>query len=666
MHRTHIRGLLIRGTLAVLLPVCSGQTVKDLADRSLEELLNIKVTSAARKPQPLRTTAAAAFVITSEDIRHSGIRLLPDLLRMAPGVQVSRLDAGNWAISIRGFSSDFSNKLLVLVDGQSVYNEEYGGVFWDAEQMPVEDIERIEVIRGPGAALWGANAVNGVINILTKNSVDTLGGMISGEAGVSGTPSGVARFGARIGSKATYRVTGYYTGERRLASSGYFILPESGFNSENMSFRADWKPTDRDAIVVTGRANRASDSRAVFDPTLLNPAPDPRFGKEDSFQGQLTSSWTRTFSDTSSITARFSFDHIDHNELLVPLAYNIEEFNIEHHWSPLPRNDLVWGLTYREAKYQIARSPSFQLPQLNWNLDIYAAFAADEITLVRDRLQFVAGVYAGHNAFTGMEYQPTGRLLWTPTSNLTTWAAVSRAVRTPSILDRGNNAISFVFDIAPGLPGVFRTAGDPNFKSEPMVAYELGQRIKIGKSISLDGTAFLNSYQRDGAYVSKDPVFVPPESGIPAYLDFPSVYENARYGKTFGAEVSATWTANQRWRLTGGYSWLRERLNWLPGFTGFPPSNDPSQQFQIRSELDLPRNFEFDATAYYYGNTTPTGVGRYLRGDVRLGWRRTEKAEFDVGVRNALDPQHPELFSIRYYQAFQVRRDVYGSFTWHF
>jgi len=662
----YTRAFVIAGILPWFFPACFGQTVQDLADRSLEELLNIKVTSAAHKPQSLRTTAAAAFVITSEDIRRSGIRLLPDLLRMAPGVQVARTDSGNWAISIRGFSSDFSNKLLVLVDGQSVYNEEYGGVFWDAEQMPVDDIDRIEVIRGPGAALWGANAVNGVINILTKNSADTLGGMISGEAGLAGTPSGVARFGDRIGSNATYRVTAYYTGERRLASSGNGLLPDSGFNSENMSFRVDWKPTERDTLFVTGRANRASDSQFIFDTTLLNPAPAPRFGKTDSFQGQLTSSWTRTLSDTSSITARFSFDHIDHNELATPLTYNVEEFNVEHHWSPLPRNDLVWGLTYRNARYQIGQSPTFQLQKLNWDLDIYAAFAADEITLVRDRLQFIAGVYAGHNAFTGMEYQPTGRLVWTPTSSLTTWAAVSRAVRTPSIYDRGFNSVLAVFDIAPGLLGAFRGVANPNYRSEPMVAYELGQRIKIGNNISLDGTAFLNSYQRDDGFVSKDPVFVPAQNGVPAYMEFATESENARHGYTFGTEVSATWTANQRWRLIGGYSWLRERMKWLPGFTGSEPTHDPSQQFQIRSQLDLPRHFQFDTSAYFYGNTTPTGVGRYLRGDIRLGWRPTENREFEMGVRNALDPQHPELFSIHANQALQVRRDVYGSFAWHF
>jgi len=650
----------------VFSPICFAQTVKDLANRSLEELLNINVTSAARKPQSLRTTAAAAFVITAEDIRRSGIRLMPELLRLAPGVQVARLDSGNWAIAIRGFNSDFSNELLVLVDGQSVYNEEYGGIFWDAEQMSVEDIDRIEVIRGPGAAMWGANAVHGVINILTKSSADTLGGMISGEASAAGTPSGVARYGARIGSKATYRVTGYYTGERRLASSGYFLLPESGFNSENISFRADWKPTERDALFVTARANRASDSRFVFDFTLLNPTPAPRFGKEDSFQGQLTSSWTRTLSDTSSITARFSFDHIDRNELFVPLTYNIEQFDFEHHWSAIPRNDLVWGLTYREAKYQVARSPSFQLPQLNWNLDIYAVFAADEITLVRDRLQFIAGVYAGHNAFTGMEYQPTGRLLWTPTASLTTWAAVSRSIRTPSILDRGNNAVNFVFDIAPGLPGVFRNVGNPDYRSEPMISYELGQRAKVGQRLSLDGAAFVNSHQRELGYVAQNPAFVPPQNGVPAYVNFPTMPENVVYGMTFGAEVSATWDATRWWKLNGGYSWLRERMHWQPGFTGFTVDSDPSQQFQIRSQLNLPKNFEFDTTAYFYGNGTPVGVGRYLRGDIRLGWRRTENAEFNVGVRNALDPQHPEQFSIRYYQAFQVRRNVYASFTWYF
>ena len=630
---------------------------------SLEELLNIKVTSAARKPQSLRTTAAAVFVITSEDIRRSGIRLMPELLRMAPGVQVSRLDAGNWAISIRGFNSDFSNKLLVLVDGQSVYNEEYGGVFWDTEQMPVEDIDRIEVVRGPGAAMWGNNAVHGVINIITKSSADTLGGMISGEAGVSGTPSGVARYGARIGDKATYRVTGYYAGERRAASSGDGLLPADGFNSSSMSFRVDWAPTDRDKVFVTGRANRADDSRVVFDLSPANPTPAPRYGQEVTDQGQLTSSWQRVFSPTSSLEVRASFDHMNRSELLVPLGLNIGELGVEHHWTPRPRHDLVWGLDYRASHYNLGSTPAISFPQPKWDLNVFAIFATDEITLVQDRLKLIVGVHVSHNSFTGMEYQPTVRLAWTPTPDLTTWAAVSRAVRTPSILNRGGDFTLAIAPVAPMLNGVVELLGNPAFQSEPMISYELGQRIKIGKNLSLDGTAFLSSYPREGTGVAQAPVFVPPQGGTPAYLDLPVLYENEPDGKVFGAELSAVWSATHWWRLNGGYSWLRERVNFFPWNV---TAKDPSQQFQLRSQLDLPRNFEFDISAYFYGTTLPGGVGRYLRGDVRLGWRPSEKAEFDVGIRDALDPQHPELISLRYLQAYQVRRNVYGNFTWHF
>jgi iron complex outermembrane receptor protein len=428
----------------------------------------------------------------------------------------------------------------------------------------------------------------------------------------------------------------------------------------------DWAPTARDTVSVSGRAYSASDARVVFDPTLRDPVPAPRYGRETTYQGRLNASWQRVFSEKSSIDVRFSFEHTDHNELFVPLDYNVEALDFEHHWSPLPRHDLVWGLTYRNANYHVTPTRSFNFQKLNWKLDIYAAFAADDITLVRDRLHFILGLHAGHNYFTGMEYQPTGRLAWTATSNLTTWAAVSRAIRTPSIIDRGNNATSFVFDIAPGFPGVFRNVGNPNYRSEPMMAYELGQRVNMGKRLTLDGTAFLYSYQREGAYVFKDPTFILPQDGDPAYLDFRSVFENARYGKSFGAEVSAAWSATRRWKLIGGYSWLRERMHWYPGYFDYSLGKDPSQQFQIRSQLDLPHNLEFDTTAYFYGSTLPFGVGRYLRGDARLGWKPTETAEFHVGVRNVLDPQHPEQFSIRFYQAFQVRRNVYGAFSWQF
>ena len=318
------------------------------------------MTSAARKPQSLRTTAAAVFVITSEDIRRSGIRLMPDLLRLAPGVQVSRLDSGNWAISIRGFSSDFSNKLLVLVDGQSIYNEEYGGVFWDTEQMPVENIDRIEVIRGPGAAMWGNNAVNGVINIITKSSADTLGGMISGGGGRLGNSVRSRALRGRIGTKATYRVTGYYAGERRVASSGNGLLPAGGFNSKSMSFRVDWKPTDRDTVFVTGRANRADDSRVVFDCTSAQSDAGPKV-----WEG----------SDLSRVSLRpVGHAHSPIHPALrcgprstiwivascsLPSTLNVGELGVEHHWKPLPRHDLVWGLRYRKSRYSSGpRRPS--------------------------------------------------------------------------------------------------------------------------------------------------------------------------------------------------------------------------------------------------------------------------------------------------------------------
>ncbi len=660
--------ILLRAGPALLsiLPAIAGQTsVKDLAERSLEELMNIRITSASRKSQSLRTTAAAAFVITSEDIHRSGIRTLPELLRLAPGVQVAQLGAGRWAISIRGFSSDFSNKLLVLIDGRSVYNEEYGGVFWDTEQVPVEDIERIEVIRGPGAAMWGTNAVNGVINVITKSSRNTTGSLLSAEGASNGDTTAVARWGEKVGSKFSYRATADFNGERKLAAPIPSLAPLSGFHAASINFRTDWTPSSRDSVMVTGQAHEGATGRLVFDPTLQNPFPSPRYGRETSYQGQLTAAWTRNESETSSTTVRFSMEHLDQNELYVPLDFNTQELDFEHHWTRLPRQDLVWGGTFRNANYHITNTPSYHYLKLDWTADIYAGFFADEVAVVRNKLYFIAGMQASSNDFTGMEYQPTGRLLWTPTESLTTWAAVSRAVRTPSIIDRGSNSLYAAFDLG-GILGVLQVSGNPQFRSEPMMSYELGQRVNFGKRVSVDATAFLSAYQREGAYVDQTPEFVPPQGDDPAYVNFPYIDENARRGKVFGAEVAAAWAVTPKWRLNGSYSWLRERLGWLPGYTAYDTGKDPSQQFQVHSQFDVTPKIDFDMGLYFYGSTLPYGVGHYLRGDARLAWKPTDHAEFSVGVRNAMDPLHPEQYSIRLFQAMEVRRSIYGGFTVRF
>jgi iron complex outermembrane recepter protein len=649
------------------IPARAGQPpVKSLADASLEELMNLEVTSAAKKPQSLKTTAAAAFVITSEDIRRSGLRSLPELLRLAPGVEVARLDSGNWAISIRGFSGDFSNKLLVLIDGRSVYTEQYGGVYWDVQQLPVEDIERIEVIRGPGAALWGTNAVNGVINILTKSARESHGGLVTAEAGTDGI-SAVARYGGELGPDAAYRATVYYEGQHQLASSGLPVpLAPSGFHAQSLGFRMDWTPSQRDTLSLAGQAYNSADGRVVFDPTPQDPFPPARFGQETSYQGDATASWQRIVSDRSRFEVRGSFERMDHNELYVPLSYRVAEIDLEHHWQIGSRQELIWGLAYRDARYHLTPTRSFRQPRSDWDADIYAGFFADDVALVRDKLHLIVGAHAGHNEFTGFEYQPTGRLLWTPNRWLTTWAAVSRAVRTPSIADRSNDAAWLAFPITDSLVGVVRSLGTSTFRSEPVISYELGQRAQIGRRISVDGTAFVNVYQRQGAYVAGEPAFVAPPDGTPPYLEYPYYYENARYGRVFGAEVNAAWSPVSRWKLQGGYSWLRERMHWYPGYADSYVGEDPQHQFQVRSWLDLTRTVQLDASAYFYGSTLPYGVPRSLRGDVRLGWRPSESAEISAGVRNALDPQHPEQYSIRYFQSLQARREVYAGVTWRF
>ena len=669
MSHLHRPRLLVPGTLLALLPVCVGQTAKDLADLSIEELLNIKVTTAARRPESLRTTAAAAFVITSEDIRRSGLHSLPEVLRLAPGVQVARSETGIWAISIRGFNQDFSNKLLVLVDGRSVYNEVWSGVYWSMQEMPLDNIDRIEVIRGPGAAMWGVNAVNGVINIITKPAGDTQGVLLSTEAGTETETNNRVRYGGRIGSTASYRAGARESSHEALRSDAG---PSSmhGWNTASMDFRVDWNPNSRDSIAFSGQGYRSELGHEVLLPSASNPFPPLQDVNEESWTGNLQAQWQRRFSDTSGIQARFSWDHTEYGDNNVPVSIDNMEFEFGHHVTLGSRQDLIWGASFRGGKYDVAPQQTFRFVPSHIDANIFSVFAQDEIALVRDRLYLILGVQTGHHYAVGFEVQPTGRLLWTPTTKLTSWAAVSRAVRTPSAGERGFDATVGAIPMQPPLFGLIHILGTPGVGSETMVAYEAGQRIQLGKTASLDVSAFYNVHQHVISRNSGTPYFVPPNASGLAHIDFPISFENALQGTSRGVELSASWAPAQRWKVTAGYSWLRTQMLAYPGMTVENPADtggtSPQYQWELRSHLDLTRKLDLDTALYFYGAMPAISVPRYLRGDLRLGWRQNEKVEFSAGVQNAFDPSHLEFFSTRLQESLDVRRNVYGALAWRF
>jgi iron complex outermembrane receptor protein len=638
---------------------------QSLADKSLEQLMNIQVTSVGKKTQSLQTAAASVYVISSEDIRRSGMRTLPDLLRMAPGVQVARVASGAWAISIRGFSDQYANKLLVLVNGRSVYNQAFGGVYWDMLDIGVEDIDRIEVIRGPAAAMWGPNAVNGVINILTNLAKATQGGSVTAEAGSESEAGASVRYGGELGTRAQYRVSGGASTFAPLSSTG--PTPSSGWTRHSLGFRMDWTPDADDSLTISGQGMESASGYLSAPVTPANPFPTPRDSVGRSYNGNVMSSWRHLFRNGSSLEARGSWESVDRGEPSVSLNYSTSEGELKYHTTLGSRQDLIAGFDFKGADYRIGSGIVHLNPPQSrlWDESV---FFQDEIELIPNRLSFIAGAYLGRYSFAGFQIQPTGRLLWTPSHKVSMWAAISRAVRTPALLDLGISA-TYAAVPAPPLVGIVRLTGNPRYKSEPTLSYETGQRLEVNPRLSLDFSEFFTVYHGLDSQVPLPLAFVYGGAATPPYIDIPYRAENARYGRSYGGEVSASWMVARRWTLTGGYSRLYLATDlYSPASHGLATQGEggsPQNQWEARSHVELTRRLEWD-TALYFTGRIPTVSATNLRGDMRLAWRAGEHLGISAGIQNALRPEQLEALSAFSSRPFGVQRNVFGAFTWSF
>jgi iron complex outermembrane receptor protein len=662
--------MLFRLTCALALPgMCALlRAQNNLADRSLEELMNIEVTSVSKKTQRLSSTAASVFVITSEDIRRSGLGL-PEVLRLAPGVQVARVEAGRWAVSIRGFNSDFSNKLMVLVDGRSVYSDVNPGVMWDMVHVADEDIERIEVIRGPSAAMWGDNAVNGVISVITKSAKSTQGGLITAEGGNAPGGQGTARYGGEMGSNAFYRVGGHYSDTAPFLSDGA-ATSAYGWTSSGVEFRADWNPTAQDNVMVAGQGYHSVLGHDLTNPTAADPFPAAVDVHESSFSGNIMARWQHDISEQASVEWRISWDHMDYGDANVPQRSTTVDAQFQNHLLLGERNDLIWGLEYKGAAVDIPPTQNFQVLPAHSDRELGAIFAEDEITLVAEKLHFIAGLRTSYETAARLQIQPTGRLLWTPNQYLTTWAAVSRAVHTPSVVDRSLNATIAAIPLQPPLFGLLQIVNDSDLRPESALSYEAGQRIQASRTLSFDASAFYTVYQHLMGQESLAPYFVPPSGADLAHLVFPILQTNVRYGASEGYELSATWSVNTRWRLTAGSDWLSIHTHAYPGVNATDTVTDggtsPRYQYELRSSMDLTRKVQLDTSVFYVSALPEVNVPSHFRLDARLGWRPVEHLDLSIGVKDALDPEHPEGYSQRLTGLEAVPRNVYGKATWRF
>ena len=646
----------------------SVKKTQNLADMSIEELMNESVTSVSKKDTKLAQSAAAIFVINQEDIRRSGVTSIPELLRMVPGINVARIDANKWAISSRGFNGPWSGKMLVLIDGRSVYTPLFSGVQWDVQDLILEDIDRIEVIRGPGATLWGTNAVNGVINIITKRAEDTQGSLVSAVSGGEDRAIGSVRYGGKLGHAGHYRAYAKYFNRDNLVDS-VGRGADDGWNQLRGGFRTDWKLSGNDSLTVQGDIY-GGDSQHRRQ-TLISLAPPLRASYSDDDQvrgGNVLARWSHAFSSSSDIAVQSYYDRSERNSAVFSEYREKFDVDFQHHLALGNRHDVVWGLGVRNSDDSTVGSLGVSFNPANYNQTLLNIFAQDQIMLVHDRVYLTLGTKLENNTFTGTEIQPNGRLLWTPDDRHSLWVALSRAVRLPSRADTGLRANLAAFPGKGGSLNLLSVLGNPDFRSEELLAHELGYRIQPSKRLFVDVATFYNRYD---SLLTLEPAAAFLESNpSPSHLVIPVRPDNKMHGKSYGAEVAANFNVTSRWKLSSGYTWLRLRLH--PDASSNDSTaesaegNSPSHQWVLRSQLTLPSNFEFDTTWYFVSKLANQNVPAYNRLDARLGWRFSEGLDFSLGIQNGLDPRHAEFGSGDLILSSQAKRTAYGRFTWRF
>lgn len=602
---------------------------------SIEELMDVEVTSVSRRPEKLSETAAAVQVITSEDIRRSGATSLPEVLRLASNLHVAQVDSSQWAISARGFNNTLANKMLVLIDGRSVYTPLHAGVFWNLQDTLLEDIDRIEVISGSGATLWGANAVNGIISITTKHARDTQGFLI--ETGGGSQPRSFLnlRYGGQVGSKAHYRLYGkVFSRDRTVFSNGrdpdnHWHMGQGGFRLDSQKSRVNNFTVQGDFYdgLVNGRNDRDTDLKG----------------------GNLLVRWSRVLSDRSDLSLQFYYDRT-HRSVPASLAEDLTTYDVDfqHRLQLGDRNDLVWGLGFRQIHDDIRNVSTLALLPPQVTRRRYNAFIQNDFALIKDRLTLTAGTKIEHNDYSGTGLQPSVRSTFKLDRRQMVWGAISRALRTPSRIDTE----LFI----PAQPP-FLLAGGPDFKPERSLSYELGYRTHAHDKVSLSASTFYNDYSRLRSLEQINP---------PNPL--PVVIGNGLEGASYGVELTADYQINNWWRVRGGYTEMRIHIRPEATSTdrtnGAGESHDPNRHFTLRSSLEPISRLQIDSTFRFVSEIVNQRLPGYAELDLRLAWQPKRSLEFSIAGQNLLHDRHAEFGSPENRQ--EIARSVYGKVIWHF
>jgi iron complex outermembrane recepter protein len=599
--------------------------VQGLKNLSIEELSNIEITSVSKRDEKLSDAPTSVFVITSEDIRRSGATSLPEALRLAPNLQVARVSANEYAISARGFNGTAANKLLVLIDGRSVYSPLFSGVFWDVQDVMIEDIDRIEVISGPGGTLWGVNAVNGVINVITRSAAQTEGGLAVAGGGNREDRASL-RYGGKIGDAVSFRVYATHFDLQDTETQSGETKDDAAHQSQ-VGFRADWQ-RDADSLMVKGDAYTGREGQpppgsiSISGVTLA-------LGEISVSGANMISRWEHSWAGGGTFSMQ---GYYDHTERSVPPTFEdsqgLVDLQLQYSASPIGAHTAVLGAEYRYGMDRVTNSIYIALLPPNLDQTWASVFAQDDIAL-RDDLRLTLGVRDEHNDYTGTEFLPTARLAWKWANNQLLWAAASRTDRAPSRLDHD----TFV----PGQPP-FLLRGGPNVLAETADDYEIGYRGQITNAASLSATIYHTVYDRLRTQ-QVDPSFT--------FL----FYTNGMQGRTSGLELWGSYQATAIWRLNAGFSHLRQEFNLIPNSidTGTLQSTEganPSTWAILRSALDLGPRTEFDVTLRYVGALSQPIVPSYTALDLRLGWQLRSNLELSLAGQNLLDAGHAEFTDI--------------------
>ncbi len=676
--------ILVMAWLSVLAPICgisvaADDQVKsetpDFTKFSLEELKTVQIVSASKRPEIVWDAASAVYVITKEQIRRSGATSIPEVLRLAPGVHVARISATEWAVNIRGLNNQFAENLLVLMDGRSVYTHVFSGVFWDVQDTVMEDIERIEVIRGPGAALWGSNAVNGVINIITKNAYETQGGKAVALAG-SEEQIASLRYGGTLGRQTAYRAYGKFFNRGDLNSVAGGLADAAGnpqssdnWRSGRAGFRIDNAPANGVPAVgantfnlqgeaYRNRYNKEFERRSILFPT----APTGQGPQTDDSEASgffLLGRWQHDFSPASDTSLQVYLDHAEKDYDPASGKVDTVDLDFQNNLTLAKYHDIVWGLQYRFISDEFQNSPNFKMDPLDLNQSLWSAFIQDQVHLAPDLLTLTVGSKFEHNEFTGLEIQPSLRLMYTPYRQLSLWTAVSRAVRVPSRLElHGQISDQLLLPaLDPTVPVVVNTQGNADLDSEKLTAYEFGLRFMPIQSLWFDVALYYNDYDN---LIGLEQISSNPPTG-PYGLS----YANNATGRAYGLEVAADWQVKTNWRLGGTYTYLNTQIDKNlvvdPNIAEFVSKGvNPRHVVSIRSFLNVTPQIDFDAALRFVGSLPERNIDSYTVMDARLAWRPFPKLELSLVGQNLLEEGHAEFSTL------EVQRSVYGKIDWNF